>query len=146
MPKKSKPKKKTTTRGRGVRYSAKKRESLLSKYRELRQGGMNAQKAAGQVKVSYLTLRKWEKEAKLPKIGKRGRQAGKASKRAEKPQETTVNVTALLKKALKTKPGRSTKAKTVPKSKGGMTLVTPSGYRIEGITSKNLLQVLKALR
>jgi DNA-binding XRE family transcriptional regulator len=112
-------KKSVTESNRGKRYSKGRKLALLSKYRELRKKGMTAQKAAKAVKVSYLTLRKWEKETGAPKLGRAG--SGKAGKK-----------------------GRS--AATTHGKRGGLTLITPAGFRIEGISSKELIQVLKAIK
>ena len=124
-----KKKKKKAAKGKqGKRYTAKQQAKLLKKYHELRKGGMSADKAAKKVGVSYLTLLKWEKKSGKKFKTKRGRPPGKK---------------AALKKALKVpkKKGRPTKAK-----KGGLTLVTPSGFRIEGITSAELIKVLRGLK
>jgi len=115
---------------RGKRYSAKRQTSLLDKYHELRKGGMSAEKAAKKVGVSYLTLLKWEK-----KTGKRIK-----SKRGRPLSKKTV-----IKKALKTPKKRGRKAKAAKKVEGH-TLVTPTGFRIEGISTGELIRVLKALK
>lgn len=114
---------------RGKRYNAKRQATLLNKYHELRKGGTSADKAAKKVGVSYLTLLKWEKKSGKRIKTKRGRPARK---------------NAALKKALKVpkKRGRPAKAKKT----GGLTLVTPSGFRIEGITSADLIKVLRGLK
>ena len=127
--KKPKRKPKKAKKGKqGKRYSAKQQARLLKKYHELRKGGMSADKAAKKVGVSYLTLLKWEKKTGKRIKAKRGRPPGKK---------------AALKKALKVpkKKGRPPKVK-----KGGLTLVTPSGFRIEGITSAELIKVLRGLK
>ena len=112
---------------RGRRYSARRQAALLDKYHELRKGGLNADKAAKTVGVSYLTLLKWEKKTGKKIKSKRGRPPGKKS---------------ALKKALRTpKKGRPSKAK-----QEGLTLVTPTGFRIEGITTKELIKVLKSMK
>jgi hypothetical protein len=117
---------------RGRRYSAKRQATLLNKYHELRKGGMSAQKAAKKVGVSYLTLLKWEKKTGKRIKTKRGRPKGK--KRMSKK--------AALKKALKVPKGK----KKAVKRAGGLTLVTPSGFRIEGITPAELIKVLRGLK
>ena len=115
---------------RGKRYTAKQQAGLLAKYHELRKGVTSADKAAKKVGVSYLTLLKWEKKSGKKVKTKRGRPPGKK---------------ATLKKALKVpkKKGRPT---TVAKKAEGHTLVTPSGFRIEGIATKDLIRVLKATK
>ena len=134
--KKRKPakKRKAAKKGkRGKRYSAKRQATLLAKYHELRKGGMSAQKAAKKVGVSYLTLLKWEKATGKRIKTKRGRPPGKKG----------MPKKAALKKALKVpkRRGKPLKAK-----KGTLTLVTPSGFRIEGITSAELIKVLRGLK
>lgn len=126
---KAKPKAKSSKKKskRGQRYSAKQHTRLLDKYHELRKGGMAADKAAKKVGVSYLTLLKWEKKSGKKIKTKRGRPKGKK---------------AVLKKALKLPKGK----KKAAKPSGGLTLVTPSGFRIEGITSAELIKVLRGLK
>jgi hypothetical protein len=87
--------------------------------------------------VSYITLLKWEKATGKRIKTRRGRPAGKKGKKG-------VSKKAMLKKALKVlgKRGRPPKAKKAE----GLTLVTPSGFRIEGITSAELIKVLKSLK
>jgi hypothetical protein len=116
-----------------MRYTAKQQTRLLSKYHELRKGGTSADKAAKKVGVSYLTLLKWEKKSGRRIKTKRGRPAGKRG----------MSKKTALKKALKVpkKRGRPPKTKQT-----GLTLVTPSGFRIEGITSAELIKVLRGLR
>jgi transposase len=86
-------------------------------------------KAAKRVGVSYLTLLKWEKKSGKKIKTKRGRPPGKK---------------AALKKAMKVSKEKK-KAKATAKE-GGLTLVTPTGFRIEGITSAELIKVLRGLK
>lgn len=137
--KKKKAKKKVTKKKvkkakgkRGKRYSAKRQAALLDKYHELRKGGLAADKAAKNVGVSYLTLLKWEKKTGKRIKTKRGRPAGKKS----------MSKKTAIKKALKVPKGK----KKFAKPAGGLTLVTPSGFRIEGITTKELIKVLRAIK
>lgn len=125
--KKAKPKKKAKGK-RGQRYTAKQQAKLVDKYHELRKAGASADKAAKKVGISYITLLKWEKKSGKKLKTKRGRPPGKK---------------AALKKALKVpkKKGRPPKAK-----KGGLTLVTPTGFRIEGISTSELIRVLRELK
>lgn len=113
---------------RGQRYSTKQQTRLLDKYHELRKAGNNAQKASKKVGVSYLTLLKWEKKTGKRIKTKRGRPKGISKKSA-------------LKRALKVSKGK----KKAAKPSSGLTLVTPSGFRIEGITSAELIKVLRGL-
>lgn len=130
--KKRKTTKKRTVKGkRGQRYTDAQQKSLLNKYHELRKSGATAEKAVKKVGVSYLTLLKWEKKYKKRIKTKRGRPAGKKD----------MSKTKALKKALKVP--KNVKA---PAKKGGLTLVTPSGFRIEGITSAELIKVLRSLK
>jgi DNA-binding XRE family transcriptional regulator len=126
----SKPAKKETKRakkkvaGRGKRHTNKQKSTLLTKYHGLRKSGSTAEKAAKKVGVSYITLLNWEKKPGKPK----GKKA--TGKRA---------VRAALKKAVAVPKKRGRKpgiAKT-----GGLTLVTPTGFRIEGISTKELIRV-----
>jgi hypothetical protein len=117
---------------RGKRYSAKRQASLLDRYHELRKGGMSADKAAKNVGVSYLTLLKWEKKTGKRIKTKRGRPRGKKG----------ISKKTALQKALKVPKGKK-KAAT---PSGGLTLVTPSGFKIEGITSAELIKVLRGLK
>jgi hypothetical protein len=121
---------KLTASGRGKRYSATQQKSLLEKYHALRAGGKDAQAAARSVGVSYLTLRKWEKNAGIKPMGRK--------KKADKSVRKTTRG-----------PGRPAKgtAMTAPKTRGGhLTLVTPDGHRVEGIHPKDLRDVLNALK
>jgi hypothetical protein len=127
-------KKKAAQKGkRGRRYTDKQQARLLDKYHELRKGGTSADKAAKKVGVSYLTLLKWEKKVGRKIKTKRGRPKGRKG----------ISKKAALKKALKVPKARRKKA---AKPAGGLTLVTPSGFRIEGITSTELIKVLKAMK
>ena len=108
-----------STSPRRKRYSSAQKTALLSKYRELRKSGMGLVRAAHQVGVSYQTLRKWEKEAGLATIGRRG--AGKSAK------DKLVRTGA-------------------PKANGGIVLTTPQGFRIEGLSLNDLIQVLQAVK
>lgn len=120
--------------GKRRTYSATRKASLLKKYQELKASGMTAQVAAKKVGVSYITLRSWEKKgaggaaANPRKVRKAGRPRKATKKKAGRPR----------------KAGR--KAKAAPKARGHMVLVTPDGNRIEGISTNDLIKVLKALK
>ncbi|MFC1654173.1 hypothetical protein ACFL2F_00060 [Myxococcota bacterium] len=108
------------------RHTDKQKSTLLTKYHGLRKSGSTAEKAAKKVGVSYIKLLNWEKKSGKPK-GKRA-------------------VRAALKKAvavLKGKKKRGRKPGTVVKG-GGLTLVTPAGFRIEGISTKELKWVCQS--
>ncbi len=120
-PEKSKPRDKK----RGKRYSEKQKAVRLAKYNELIKSGLGALAAAKEVGVSYVTLLKWQKEAG---------------------QEKTL---AKSRKAKLYRPLRRTRPPTQsprPTKTGNLTLVTPEGLRIEGISARELIEVLKALR
>jgi hypothetical protein len=123
---------------KGKRYTPKEKASLLGKWAELRQGGASAVAAAKQLKVPYITLNAWAKKEgiKLPKKSKGGRKPGRKPGKAK--------AVPALKKAVKLPRGR--KARAQPVVAGGLTLVTPAGYRIEGIETADLIRVLQSLR
>lgn len=128
-----KPIKKTANAKKGKRYTPKEKERLLAKYNTARAAGKNTQDAAKAVGVPYITIHSWEKKT------------GKTTRRKKATKKSSVKRQAL-KKAVrgKKKPGR--KPKAAPKPRGGLTLVTPNGFRIEGISSSELIMVLKALK
>jgi hypothetical protein len=122
----------TAKRGKnkGKRYSDKKKQALLARYYDLRKDGKNTADASKAVGVPYITLHNWEKKA------------GGAKKSVKKasPKKT-------LKKAVKIPRGRKAVAhKTKKTATGRLVLVTPTGFRIEGISSGELIKVLKALK
>lgn len=119
--------------GRGKRYTDKQKASLVDKYHAARSSGMTAQQAAKKVGISYLTLLRWEKSLGKapPKTTRRGKKAGGK-------KSTSRNKTAGEKKT-----GRKA---TRSAGRGDLTLVTPTGYRIEGITTGELIKILKATR
>jgi hypothetical protein len=112
---------------RGKRYSEKAKNNLLGKYHDLRKTGMAALAAAKKLGVSYITLLSWEK-----KSGKKVK-VGRPSKK---------KIKSALKKAVKLPKRGRPKARPYE----GLALVTPAGYRIEGISAKDLIAVLKALK
>ncbi len=115
---------------RGKRYSDKARGNLLSKYRGLRKTGMAALVAAKKLGVSYITLLAWEKKSgKKPKVGR--------------PSKTSAGKE--LQKAVAL-PRRGRPRAESRKRTGGLVLVTPAGFRIEGISARDLIRVLKALK
>ena len=136
---KKKPARKKASNMRGRRYSDKARTKLLAKYNELKNAGATALDAAKKVCVSYITLLTWEK--KSGRKPKRGRPA-------------KIKAKAALKKSVGRPRGRprhrskrgAVKGTEADKPAGGLTLVTPSGFRIEGISTKDLISVLKTLK
>ena len=138
--KKKAAKKKTTKKkasgkkgeGRGKRYSEQQKSKLLDKYHEARSGGMTAQQAARKVGISYLTLLRWEKSLGKapPKTSRKAAKTGRKNKAGRK-------------KTAGRKPGRKPGR---PAGKGDLTLVTPSGYRVEGITTAELIRILQAAK
>jgi DNA-binding XRE family transcriptional regulator len=125
VPKKSKKKATRAKKKIRKRYTNKQKSTLLSKYKGLRKSGSTAEKAAKKVGVSYITLLNWEKKSGKPK----GKKA----------------VRAALKKAVAAPKKRGRKPGTALKG-GGLTLVTPAGFRIEGISTKELIRVLRGLK
>ena len=121
MPK-NKAKKSTKTK---KRHSDKQKSTLLTKYHGIRKSGSTAEKAAKKVGVAYITLLNWEKKSGKPK----GKKA----------------IRAALKKAVAVPKKRGRKPGTTAKT-GGLTLVTPAGFRIEGISTKELIRVLRELK
>ncbi len=112
------------------RYSEKQKARKLSRYHQLREFGKTTGKAAKAVGVSYLTLLKWEKEG-----GRPGKKAGE------------IDVEKALSQALATaKRGRKKRAAAPAKSPAGMVLVTPGGYRIEGLSMEDFYRLIEALK
>jgi len=132
--------------GRGKRYSDKQKASLLDKYHAARSSGMTAQQAAKKVGISYLTLLRWEKSLGKapPKSAGKGRKAGKKGKTTRK--KSAGKRKAGRKKTSKKKTGRKKAGRKPdrPAGKNELTLVTPTGYRVEGITTAELIRILKA--
>ncbi len=109
----------------GKRYSEKQKASRLAKYHELIRSGRGAVAAAKEVGVSYVTLLKWQKEAGQVKTPAKSRKA---------------------KPYLPLRRTRPPMQSPRPTKTGNLTLVTPEGLRIEGISARELIEVLKALR
>lgn len=101
---------------RGKRYNDKAKAELLAKYNQLRQSGVNAQEAAQNVGIPYITLRSWEKKTQSPQAsrGRRGRPPATAPR--------------------------------APVAQGGVTLVTPNGHRLEGIPIADVIRVILELQ
>ena len=121
-------KKKLPSRKGKKRYSEKRKQALLEKYSQLRSEGHNAQDAAKTIGVPYITLHTWEKKAGRTKarqgrVKKPARAIGRARGR-----------------------GRPSGSRATKSKKGNLTLVTPAGFKIEGITPKELIQVLNQLK
>lgn len=118
--------KKTTTKS-GKRYSDEVRSNLLAKYLQLRKEGVTIARASKSVGVPYITLRTWER---------------KAHKITGKPGVKTA-ARKVLKKATALRKSLSPKRAMT----GGITLITPAGFRVEGISSTELLaKILIALK
>ncbi len=114
----------------GKRYSDKRRQALLARYNGLRKGGKNTTEASKAVGVPYITLHNWEKKS------------GGAKKRVKK-----IDAKKTLKTAMKVPRGKKRAKRPVKKAATGrLILVTPTGFRIEGISSGQLIKVLKALK
>ena len=133
---KAKPVNQKKARKAGKRFSDKKKQALLDRYNALRKEGKNTADAAKAVGVPYITLHTWEK-----KVGGGKRVAPKAGKAHKQAAHKA------LKKAVKIPRGRKTVAKkTSAAGAGKLVLVTPAGFRIEGISSGELIKVLKSLK
>jgi len=115
-------KKKAPKKRKRTRYTPDKKKELLKKYHSLTKSGKTTSDAAKEVGVPYITLRSWEKKKGGKKPAKtagkkRGRPKGKARTQA--------------------------KAATVSTKKGQLVLETPKGFRIEGLSPKDLVKVLR---
>ncbi len=128
---------------RGKRYSDKRKATLLAKYHEIRKAGGTTDAAAKKLGVPYITLRAWEKKAGKPaakealKKAVAPRRGRKPGRKPGRPRKTAARKTAARKTAAR---------KAVIKKAGGISLITPAGFRIEGISSADLVRVLKALK
>jgi len=106
------------------RYTDKQKTNLLTKYHEVRKSGTNAEKAAKKVGLHYNTILKWENQVGKPKVT------------SATPKKTTTM------QRVQKKRGR----KPVAAKTGDIVLVTPDGFRIEGISSQELVRVLRELK
>jgi flagellar biosynthesis GTPase FlhF len=104
---------------RGKRYSDAEKQQLLSRYRELRNAGQTAKQAAASLGMPYLTLRRWELAVPATAPAEDVRRA----QVRVPPYGPTVEVT----------------------SQGHLTLVTPAGFRIEGLSTPELIRVIESL-
>ncbi len=123
----------------GKRLTDKQRLLVLAKYEKLLAAGMKAPQAAKKVGVSYITLLAWRKKLGKTSTAKPGRKPGrrsakKAKKAARKSSRKGSRKTA--KKTRKAAPSGSTES---------LILITPSGYRIEGISPRDLITIMKSL-
>ncbi len=145
---KSKSKKKAAMeQKKAKRYTTEEKKNLLARYNAYRKAGDNVKDASGKVGVPYITLHIWETKGKKKKsVKKTARQTVKSSSRKKTAKKKTQNPNKkkILKKAVTPRTGRPKKAPKTHQSKG-LTLVTPRGYRIEGISPSDLIKVLKAL-
>lgn len=134
-----KTKKPTRKKTGNKRLSDKQRMLVLAKYEKLLAGGMKAPQAAKKVGFSYITLLAWRK-----KLGKSSaaKPARKPSRKPGRSGKTTQRKKAARK--LTRRAGRK-KTTTSRSSTQSIVLVTPSGYRIEGISPKDLTKIMKAL-
>ena len=115
--------------GRRKRYSEEAKKELLARYESYRMDGLTAQDAARKAGVPYITLRSWHADSGTgPR--RRGRPPKADKARRGRPRKQS-------------QPGRP--AGNVA-STGALVLVTPSGYRIEAISPKDLVRVLEELR
>ena len=113
---------------RGKRYTPAQRARLLKRFTALRARGVTVMEAAKQIGVPYITLHNWEKKAGIApakKKAKPGREPGR-------------------------KPGRPRKAIPGKKAarrgrKGHLQMTLADGSFIEGITTKDLIAIVKAV-
>jgi len=117
-------------------YTDKQKSNMLAKYYEIRKSGTNAEKAAKAVGVHYNTILKWENKVGKPKVTNI---AGKT-----KPTKTESKTMAPRRNANQKK-GRKRTAPATMKT-GDIVLVTPDGFRIEGIAPQDLVRVLRELK
>jgi len=115
-------KKKATKKRKRARYTPDKKKELLKKYNSLTKSGKTTSEAAKEIGVPYITLRTWERKKGVKKPTKtagkkRGRPKGKARTQA--------------------------KFATVTTKKRKLVLETPTGFRIEGLSPKDLAKVLR---
>jgi len=165
--KKGKSKKAATPRkARGARHTNEEKSALVDKYHKLiTEGKAAATAAAKQVGISYQTLLKWEKELGKMLKKQRGRKASpKTSKKTKKTKKKTArkkaqrtpstprkargaaepSKTKELKKAFAT-PKKGAAVHASP-SGGPISIVTPSGFRIEGLHTDDVIKVLDAVK
>jgi len=143
---------------RGV--GAAKRTRVVEKFRALIDAGASRQEAARQVKFADLTLRRWETsmglkpassrgkggdkdraKAKPAKTMKPGRPKGKVAKKRGRPRGRPAS------KPVGRPRGRPRKVREAAEHPtGGLVLVSPNGFRLEGIQKADLLKVLRTVR
>lgn len=107
---------------KGHRYSREARKTLLAKYEHLRAAGQTALKAARQISVSYITLRKWqtaEGSEPAPRGRPPRRAGGVSARRLAAPRAAALS---------------------------GLVLITPAGFRIEGLGAEEIVRVLREMR
>jgi len=124
------------------RYSPEDKHRLLAEYKAYRKAGDNVKDASKKVGVPYITLHLWENKGKKKKVEKSKTKKGKSAGRAK---TKTTNKKNVLKKAVSPNANRSGRKSPRKNKSEGLTLVTPRGYRIEGISPSDLIKVLKAL-
>jgi len=118
------------------KYTDKQKSSLVTKYHEVRKSGTNAEKSAKAVGVHYNTILKWENQAGKPKVTKIASKT-KTKKTAAKTMAPRRNATQ--------KKGRKRTAPATMRT-GDIVLVTPDGFRVEGIAPRDLVRVMRELK
>ncbi len=113
-------KKAAPKRGR-KRLNDKQRASLVARYEKLLDAGEKTAVAAKKVGVGYLTLLNWRKKFGSRKITKN---PPKKTSRKKAPKRASV-----------------VKAKT-----GGIVLIMPNGFRIEGISPKDIVLLMREMK
>jgi hypothetical protein len=116
---------KTKTKKKAKRYDDAEKTKFLNEYQELRNKGKNADAAAKEVGVPYITLRTWQKAKEVkPKAKKRGRPAKVAVRGA--------------------KPKKKTKITRRAPSSAAVVLVLNDGTRVECASAKDAVAFIRA--
>jgi len=113
------PRKKAAKRA-GKRHTDKQRAALVAKYEGLLAAGEKTTAAAKKVGVGYITLLNWRKKFGSRKINKK---SPRKTSRKQAPKRSAV----------------------APAKTGGTVLVTPNGFRIEGLSPKDIIRVMREM-
>lgn len=120
--------KKTKTKKKAKRYDEAEKVKLLNAYQELRNQGKNADVAAKEIGVPYITLRYWQKAKEVkPKAKKMSRKPRKAAARGVKAKKRT-------------------KTSRRASSNAAVVLVLGDGTRVECSSAKDAVQFIRANR
>ncbi|HOX46243.1 MAG TPA: hypothetical protein PK668_21750 [Myxococcota bacterium] len=139
-------------------FGAAKRTRVVEKFRALIDSGASRREAAKAVKFADLTLRRWETsmglkpassrgkggdkkaKAKVTTARKPGRPKGKVAKKRGRPRGRPAS------KPVGRPRARPRKTPAAVHPAGGLVLVSPSGLRLEGIRTSDLLRVLRTVK